>query len=85
MEKHPALPPGGELESVAVLSIGPGKSQRGDPGVMLQLSAGALSVDLHGEPVPGIFFLPWQARRAAYQLLFEAEEMEARAKLGLTS
>lgn len=48
-------------------------------GVTLLLDPGALTTDLAGEPCPGVFMLPWQARRIAYLLLSLAEEQSARA------
>ena len=70
-------------EKELVVDIQPGRFQDGRLGVMLMLSAGAITTDLTGEPVPGICLESWQARWTAYKLLHLAEDVEARMRLGL--
>ncbi len=64
----------------AVINCGPGIFQDRTLGVMLYLSAGAISLDEKGEPCPGICLSTWQARRLAYRLLQFAEEQDAQAR-----
>jgi hypothetical protein len=69
-------------EPYATMTVNGGWSPDGTNGVVLRLSAGAMTVDANGEPCPGLCLLPWAARRVAYLMLAVAEEMEAKT-LGL--